>query len=179
MIDQIQSEALHEDHRDVILDRATDMIGKAVIYKLGKGGRRPNATTCADINNMCDCSGFTAWCVGLDRYQPRSKLYVKHNGGWLSTDALVHDANQPKQLTGFFTKIDWPKAGDLICYGDHNGKQGHVGIVSLVGERGDWEALRVIHCSSGNYKKFKDAVRETDAGVFKKNPRTIFMRFDP
>jgi cell wall-associated NlpC family hydrolase len=166
---------------DDILRRAISAIGKGTIYVLGKGGRKPIAELPGDSEKRCDCSGFVSWCVGLDRYQPRSSLYKKYNGGWISTDAIVFDAKRPKSESGYFTRVEIPTPGDIIVYGDKDGRQGHTGIVSAVRDFENdpkWAGLKVIHCSSGNYKKTKDAIRETGAEVFLKN-KAIFARFDP
>ncbi len=100
-------------------------------------------------------------------------MYVRFNGGWINTDAIVHDANQP---TGFFSKLDDPKVGCLVVFPSKRPRRpyGHIGIVTEVSKG---EVKRVIHCSLENYRKYKDAVRETPPTVFRV-PDAIFVWFE-
>lgn len=56
------------------------------VYKLGAGGRNPDDGTPFDRDGRCDCSGFVAHCLGIDRKQP---------DGWVNTTAIVLDAQHP------------------------------------------------------------------------------------
>jgi hypothetical protein len=60
---------------------ARKWIGKG-IYKLGTGGRRPEDGTPFDKDGHCDCSGFTAHVLGIDRVE---------DGQWWSTDSIRRD----------------------------------------------------------------------------------------
>jgi hypothetical protein len=60
---------------------ARKWIGKGV-YELGAGGRRPRDGTPLDEQGRCDCSGFTAHVLGIDRYE---------GGVWWSTDSIKRD----------------------------------------------------------------------------------------
>jgi len=115
-----------------LLKRARSALGKKVKYRLGAGGIDPKSPTPASVDNACDCSGFVCWCLGISR-KTDHPLYVRFNGGWINTDAIVHDANQP---TGFFRKIDEPKVGCLIVFPSKKPRRpyGHVGIVTEVKE---------------------------------------------
>jgi cell wall-associated NlpC family hydrolase len=134
---------------DELLKRARSALGKKVKYRLGAGGIDPNSPTPASVDNACDCSGFVCWCLGISR-KTDHPLYVRFNGGWINTDAIVHDANQP---TGFFRKIDEPKVGCLVVFPSKKPRRpyGHVGIVTEVREG---KVTKVIHCSSGNFRRY-------------------------
>lgn len=155
-----------------LLSRARSAAGKGVKYKLGAGGMFPAQPLPGNINNECDCSGFVCWALGISR-KTDHPLYVKFNGGWINTDAMVHDA---KKETGFLSQLPLPKPGCLIVFGKPPGagKVGHVGIVTKVDSAG--KVLTVIHCSSGNWKK-GDAIQETPPTVFNQ-PGTIFAWYE-
>jgi hypothetical protein len=111
----------------------------------------------------CDCSGFAAWVLGVSR-QTDNPWYKKQNGGWLETSAMVRDCETPYGIFAMVT-LTQARVGDLLVYGDRVSKagkpvQGHVGICTQAGPKGP---EMVAHCSSGNYRKTGDAIRETDA----------------
>lgn len=152
-----------------LLARARSALGRKIAYELGKGGLKPAAASPADGAGECDCSGYVAWCLGMSR-MTEHPLYQAFNGGWINTDAIVHDARRP---TGFFEQLNRPRVGCLIVYPSGNGhKVGHVGIVTAVDAGGS--VAKVIHCSSGNFRRTGDAVGETGPEVFQSNPGTIF-----
>ncbi|MEJ7612142.1 CHAP domain-containing protein [Candidatus Fervidibacteria bacterium JGI MDM2 SSWTFF-3-K9] len=155
-----------------LLKRARSALGKKVKYRLGAGGIDPKSPTPASVDNACDCSGFVCWCLGISR-KTDHPLYVRFNGGWINTDAIVHDANSP---TGFFRKIPEPKVGCLIVFPSKKPRRpyGHVGIVTEVREG---KVTKVIHCSSGNFRRHGDAIKETPPTVFQV-PDTIFVWFE-
>jgi hypothetical protein len=146
-----------------IVARARSVIGRGCAYKLGAGGMRPLDPNPWDSSLNCDCSGFAAWCLGVSR-QTDDPWYEKQNGGWLETSAIVRDCETPY---GHFAPVILTAArpGDLLVYGDRTSsagkpQQGHVGICTQTGPRGP---EMVVHCSSGNFRKTGDAIRETDA----------------
>ena len=155
------------------LSRARSMLGKKTKYKLSAGGMLPAAASPVNVNGECDCSGFIAWVLRMSR-KTDHPAYVKFNGGWINTDAIVHDAGHD---IGFFSRIDVPRPGALVVYPARkkNGKTivGHVGIITSVAADG---AIRVIHCSSTNSKN-GDAIQETDDKVFKANPKSVYAWF--
>ena len=59
-----------------------------------------------------------------------------------------------------------------MVYGAGN-KIGHVGIVSEVK---NGKMTKVIHCSSGNDKKYNDSIQETSPTVFNR-PDILWGRF--
>lgn len=147
---------------DEMLARARSMLGKGTVYALGRGGMKPDAEFAYDAEKRCDCSGYIAWCLGTSRHTDNP--WYKHvNGGWLETSAIFKDCATP---FGIFDGVEWIAAqpSDLLVWGDHDGHQGHVGVVSQVDENGPTFA---IHCSSGNYKGLGDAVAETSSLIFK------------
>lgn len=113
----------------------------------------------------CDCSGFIAWVLGYDRYQPHAGLGVKY----LNTDNIILLAKSQK----WFEILNKPELGCIIVYGkyDKNGKTyvGHIGLITSLPAEWDkdsndsWKDLLVTHCSSGNDKKFGGAIQETSA----------------
>lgn len=110
----------------------------------------------------CDCSGAIAWVLGVPRKIPG---YAR-GYGWVSTDGIIRDAEDPAvELVEYV-----PIGGDvrawecLVVYGWHDdnadgerdpGEIGHVGIVSSVPPGWSYtgpaslEALSVWHCASG------------------------------
>jgi hypothetical protein len=138
-------------------------------YVLGLGGRYPQAETPETKNGKtgCDCSGFVAWCFGYDRYQEHFPF-----GGWINTDAMIFAARRGGE---WFDETELPHVGSLVVFPgidlNKDGARervGHVGVVSAIegGSGSIWERMKVIHCSSGNQKRFGYAVAETNGGVF-------------
>jgi cell wall-associated NlpC family hydrolase len=138
------------------VSRARSAVGGGCIYRLGKGGFDPKAERPWSKQMECDCSGFVSWCLGVSR-KTNNPWYVKFNGGWFETSAIVRDALSP---FGVFTKVDRQDArpGDVLVWGDTGGQQGHVGLVT--------GAATVIHCSKSNWTLTQDAIRETDMHIF-------------
>ncbi len=148
-----------------MIERAKSAVGHKTVYKLGMGGMKPGRERPGNSEGQSDCSGFFAWYLGISRQDARI------DGGWIETSAIVRDATGPQKR---FKKLDKPVVGCGVVYGDANGRQGHVGVVVEV-KHG--VATRVIHCSMGNYRDFGDAIRETPAVLFTRNPRTIYVEF--
>ncbi|MBI5100307.1 MAG: CHAP domain-containing protein [Nitrospirae bacterium] len=152
-----------------VISRARSVLGKGIKYRLGKGGLKALTISPANDVNECDCSGYAAWCLGLSRMTD-NPVYQKFNGGWINTDAIVYDANTP---VGIFETLETPIPGCLIVYPGSSPKSvGHVGIVTETS--GEGEVIKVIHCSSGNYKRTGDAIQETGPAVFKARENTIY-----
>lgn len=154
---------------DEIIKRARLFINnKNVAYKLGQGGINPDRSSPSNIDGFCDCSGFICWCLGISR-MTKDITAVKFNGGWINTDLIVFDA---QVSTGQFEKLIVPRVGALIVYGSKGlvKRIGHVGIISSVQQNG----IKVIHCSSGNYKKTEAAIQETGIDIFAKQPDLIY-----
>jgi hypothetical protein len=154
-----------------LLTRARSASGKKIEYKLGKGGMKPNADLPdAGSAGQCDCSGFVAWCLGISR-QTENPFYLNANGGWIETTAVHKDI---LSNTGLFSQCE-AQPGCIVVYGDSHSGQGHIGIVvSVTISGGKKVASRVIHCSSGNWKKNGDAILETVATVFTSNANSVY-----
>ena len=146
--------------------RARSVVNCDIKYKLGKGGLHPTDKF-PSKNKLCDCSGFVCWVLGLSR-QTTIPFY-KQFGGWIFTDSMVADVNSS---AGIFEHLQFPRPGCIVVYGAGN-KIGHVGIVSEVS---NGVMKMVIHCSSGNSKKFNASIQETTPAVFNR-PDTLWGRF--
>lgn len=144
-----------------LLARARTASGQQTKYKLGAGGMDPRAPGPANINGECDCSGFVCWCLGMSR-KTDHPFYVRVNGGWINTDAIVADASHS---TGFFTSLTAPRLGALVVFPSKAParKVGHVGIITQLGTQ--TVVASVLHCSAGNSRK-GDAICETPPTVF-------------
>ncbi len=156
-----------------MISRARSAAGKGTKYQLGEGGSRPAAALPGVPSRGCDCSGYVCWCLGIAR-QTDHNLYMRFNGGWINTDAIVYDA---RENTGFFYEIPSPKVGVVIVYPSKRPARsyGHVGIVTEVRES---KVSKVIHCSSGNYTSHRDAIAETGPEVFINNADTILTWYE-
>lgn len=141
----------------VTAERARSQVGRGV-YKLGTGGRDPHAAT-PFITGQCDCSGFVAWCLGLDRYQPG-----KIDGDWVSTTAVWRDAQGPRRL---FERVEPAQAtaGDIVVYGStyEHGRRVGIGHIGVVVEPAVIVAtMRIVHCAASG----EIAVRESNGAVW-------------
>lgn len=161
---------------DVFLTRARSACKRKTRYELGKGGKRPTFEMPWEsiTDHSCDCSGFVAWALGVPRYLHNTVPWysASENGDWFNTDAVVRDAKSP---FGFVTQIEKAEPGALIVFPRSGpGSYGHIGIVSVVGEKP--EDMRVIHCSAGNANAagVHDAIAETSAKVFLARQDCIF-----
>lgn len=155
-----------------VLHRARSFVGKGCRYRLGAGGRSRFLPDPWDELQQCDCSGFVAGVLEVDRYLPNTPWYDDQLGQWLETTAIVRDAHSP---FGFWDPVSrlLVQPGHVIVYGDRDGRQGHIGFVSRVTP--EHEVAAVIHCSAGNDRNTGDAIRETDPSVFLRNG-AMFVR---
>ncbi len=164
-----------------LVERAWSQCGLPTKYRMGGGKIVPEGDDCHDERGAADCSAFACWVLGLRKYQGTTHQFLKQlNGGWLNTDGIWWDAVMTG--VGFFEEVLEPQPGDAIVYPAKwvlksadklqgwNPKVGHVGIVSSVAP------LRVVHCSNGNWRNEKDAIRETDGSVFERVRATKFVR---
>src|SRR5258706_72356 len=144
-----------------LIQRAESVVAKGCHYKLGAGGRLWHHATPWDPDHLCDCSGFIAWCYGVDRHTD-DPWYRDFNNGWLETSAIVRDCGTP---FGIFTEVAWAQTlpGDSLVYGDRDGHKGHIGLVVEVSEAGP---TGVIHCSMGNERRTGDAIGRTNADLW-------------
>lgn len=158
------AKALGPLSRGDVVARALAAVGFGTRYKLGKGGRDPAAAHPAQ-DGACDCSGFAAWCVGVDRFLPNGAIPgLPADERWFETSALYADARSP---WGFVAEVPWIEAreGDLLVWPDQGSRQGHVGVITAAGLEGP---TKVAHCASSNWRNEGDAIRETGVGLFLK-----------
>ena len=150
-----------------LVTRARSVVNSNIAYKLGKGGTSPTLALPSD-NGLCDCSGFVCWVLGLSRQT--TIPYYKNFGGWIYTDSMEADVNA---AAGIFDRLARPEPGCIVVYGAKE-KIGHVGLVSEVV---NGEMSKVIHCSSGNSKKFNGhSIQETPPTVFER-PDALWGKF--
>lgn len=142
-----------------VLARAKSQIGTCV-YKLGKGGRDPSSKYCGVKNERgireCDCSGFTSYALGHDRYQsngPGPEDDVWHNTNYIFSQAMKGTQSLKTQ----YKKLDKPMVGALIVFPGATVNRervykriGHIGIIVGLGTYATQgiKGLEVIHCSS-------------------------------
>lgn len=159
--------------------RALSACELEIIYDLGASAPYTSPTP-GDEQSCCDCSGFVAWVFQYYRYQPTFAWLRALNGGWMNTDGIYEDTRQP---TGLWSRSDEPRAGDVLVYpsrgyarkqalGADGPTMGHVGVIVH-----EAPGTKVVHCSSGNQRKFDRAIAETDAEVLLRVPYVIAARF--
>lgn len=164
-----------------ITRRAFAGISMLVDYRLGAGGRDPASPTPADDEGDCDCSGFVAWCLGISR-KVTQPAYVRFNGGWLSTDGMVHDALTVGGILDQVPHDDDARPGDVVVYG--NGPRvGHCGILVRTATLGaqypiqKWDPSKprdyweIAHCAAGTSPGH--AIRVTSMERFTRGARSV------
>lgn len=141
--------------KDVLARARYAIWAEETIYKLGKGGFDPDDPTPGNKRQECDCSGFVAWTLGISRHFPAI------DGQWIETSIVYRDATKTKC---HFEEVEVSRPGDIIVYPDKDKRQGHIGVVSEVNDLG--KVMKVIHCSSGNFRAYGSAIKETVADIF-------------
>jgi LysM repeat protein len=151
-----------------LVTKARTAINSQIAYRLGAGGMSPKQNLPAQ-DGYCDCSGFICWVLGLSR-NTDIPYYKAKAGGWIYTDSIEADIKSP---SGIFERLDLPELGCIVVYGAGD-RIGHVGLVSEVS---GGKMKKVIHCSSGNSRKYGNkAIQETAATVFNRVD-ALFGRF--
>ena len=155
-----------------------------------------NIAVCDCIGFALWCSGISRHFTGTTYIQAFPDT-PSVTGGYINCSSLVEEAlgfrrrkGQPDYPGGrFFKIVERPVPGDLIVYPGStvqtgNPEHGHIGVISYVPAEApvlplvieDWitkdapkkpAGLRIIHCSSSNYKNKGRAVFETDAVLWK------------
>lgn len=156
---------------------ADDVVGRAreavdasarrggIPYALGQGGMTPSAPFPWTIRGL-DCTGFTAWALGISRKHP--------DFGWINTDYLVKDG---KSAGGLFTQVPEGDVGDILVWGGRMvGKRWRYGHAGVVVATEDGKPSRVAHCSSGNWSSRRNALLITPPDIFVRN-KAIAVRF--
>lgn len=160
---------------DVVLAKARWAAKVGSKYRMGGGSLRPEAQGPWGEDGACDCSAFVCWCFGIDKMQAQLAWLRKFNGGWLNTDGIWKDAQEP---TGYFEETDQPGIGGCVVYPSSrvaktNGpKVGHIAIISDLDDNG--RIRRIIDCSSGSYKRYGNAIRERSPEAFHAVPATLY-----
>lgn len=179
-------------NRERAVDRAQRIAAMPSRYVLGAGGRSPNAVTPFTVRDGvlgCDCVGFTSWCLGHDRYQPKT---FPHYDGWINTDSLMSDA---RDTCTWYEPIARPEPGDVVVFPSihRNGarvRMGHIGLVTDVpddfpddfrftqADRRSWLAhVTVIDCAGAASRRANGhAVAETTAAASWDKPDAMFAR---
>ena len=143
------------DPNELVL-RARSVLKCPILYNLGSGGIHPEDEL-PSRDKYCDCSGFVCWVLKLSR--KTDIPFYKQFGGWIFTDSMVDDV---RKSSGIFEQLQYPEPGCIVVYGAGR-LIGHVGLVSEVSEN---KMNNVIHCSSGNSKRYSAAIQETVPTVF-------------
>lgn len=141
------------------MHRAHSALKLTTQYKLGEGGFNP----IKPLTPQCDCSGFIAWAIGIPREFPPG------SNRWLSSTAYW--AGGYPVLPGLLSQIELQQAqvGDFWVYPHQNGQVGHI---ALIHEVNNSQPTQILHCSSGNYKSFGNAVKITSTDVFFETKQT-------
>lgn len=150
-----------------VVERIHWACAQPVTYGLGHGGRDPKASTPADAEGKCDCSGAVCYAYGMDRLTD-DPFYEQQTGGWINTAAMKRDARDPR---GLFDLVTGPaRPGDAFVFGPGNGRAyGHTGIITAVDAQG--RPTKVAHCSGAHSSP--RAIRETGPEVFLRNGAII------
>lgn len=93
--------------RDSILSKARFAIRKDTRYVLGAGGYDPLAPLPHDSKRGCDCTGFVAWCWGIDRRKSKNGLVE------VQSDSLLIEAKK----FGSIYVLPQPEPGCVLVYG--------------------------------------------------------------
>jgi hypothetical protein len=150
----------------ILLNRAKRAIEAAktqtnIKYKMGHGGYHPDSDQCSE-DGLCDCSGFVAWTISMNRDLTATHKNERFGMDWIETTNIYNDAIGPQKL---FMKIAAPQVGSIAVYPDHDGKQGHTGLVVNL------KPFIVVDCRS----RYGRAITSNNGSAFTKNPKTIFV----
>lgn len=133
-------------------------------YKVGAGGKYPDAITCATIERevdakgrrcFADCVGFAMWCYGRDRCGADMK--------WWNQNSVHADAKKAAESGRPRTwRFCAPYAGCIALIVDevigNDKRTGHMGIVTEVV---DGKVVKVAHCSPSLHTEYKQGIAET------------------
>ena len=138
-----------------------------VEYTLGTGGNTflPDPQTPL---SECDCSGFSAHCLGLSRNVGWLNAKMK----WIETTQVFADA-KGQQALFVAHPLRSAKVGDLVVYPDEGGKQGHMGVVVEVV---DGQILTVDCSATSESIGNKSAIQKRDRTTLWQNKGAIVAR---
>lgn len=147
-------------------------VGRGIRYRMGSGGFEPHDGL-PTRNGFCDCSGFIAWSIGIDRFQGDKQKPWSNSMPWIETSAIFRDAEGPERL---FKEILEPVPGCFAVYPDRRAMgvhfEGHIALVTEVFASGRYT---VIDCSSSKGGKTKEAIREWDRSRLFESRGAIFV----
>ncbi len=167
-----------------VLERANGCIGAPITYHLEypNGGTDPDANApCDEQTGYLDCSGFTSWCEGYDRYQPGK---FKYWDGYLNTDSKIAEAEAEAK---WFTPLAAPEVGCLLVGETFRRLTGQrvIGHESVVVNTDHWNdqglaGIAVVHCSPSNVKKNPQgsAIWKTNGVIWSIYKKYRFVRFN-
>lgn len=149
------------------IHRARQAVGRGIRYRLGHGGTHPQDPL-PTRTGFCDCSGFIAWVLGINRAPKPERPW------WLETTNIYRDATSGKPFSTF-VQLPAPEAGCLVVYPDRRvlgiRREGHIGLVTRV-ERG---RIITVDCSASSGGKTQEAIREMDRTALWTSNGAIFV----
>lgn len=168
--------------RDVVAGK------QSCYYDLGRGGTTPRADVPWDEKHRLDCTGWLAYGLGYDRYNPLAK------GRYLNSTEIVRQGmTEGAKLCDWFDLIPSSRPVlpmDVIVFGwfdrdgDGDDDPGHGGIITSVSptfvrhEPRWWEGLEVSDCSPSNSGKNGKgrALAFKNAAIWRK--RGVILRYN-
>ncbi len=141
----------------VLADRivkARSWRSRGILYRNGCGGWHPDGDP-ADASGHLDCSGWAAWLIGIKRGP-----LPDAPPAWIETSQIFADAKGRRRR---FREIARPVPGCFAVYADHDGHQGHIGLVTSTAGG----VLRGIDCSSSRSDKIGQAITERGFEFFR------------
>lgn len=161
--------------RETVVARAMSGVGSQTAYALKNKVNPPlSAEAWPEDGMRTDCSSFVAWCLRMSS-KVNHPLYIKQNGGWFETSAVFKDG---LHQTGYFSSVATARAGSLLVYPDKQGSQGHIGIVVSAEGPGVAGVSKVVHCSSGSFKKTGKAIAVTGPQAWIDREETIIVDYE-
>lgn len=76
---------------------------------------------------------------------------------------IVKDATLGQKV---FVRLEAVEPGCFVVYGDKDGRQGHIGVVTTVRSQRDYD---VVDCSWTSWHRDGDAIQERKGTVFRHN----------
>lgn len=134
--------------------RARSAVGRGIRYRLGHGGTHPHDEL-PTRTGYCDCSGFIAWVIGINRAPKPERPW------WVETTNIYRDATSGKR-SSTFVRLPSPVPGCFVVYPDRTffgiRRQGHIGVVTRV----DGGRIYTVDCSAHSGGTTREAIREMD-----------------
>lgn len=148
--------------------RALEVCGRGIRYRLGHGGTHPRDEF-PTRDGWCDCSGFIAWLLGLNRMPKPGRPW------WIETTNIYRDAMSGKAHSTF-VRLSGPQAGCLVVYPDKfvlgkKVREGHIGLVVS----DDGARFETIDCAADKGGKTLESIRRRDRTALWLNRGAIFV----